>query len=181
MNNTISSEADHALAKLKEQVGQEMGVSNWVTVTQDMIDMFSKATLDPDPMHTDPEWCDENSPFKVPVAFGFMTISLLMHLLHDVVGFQSQSANGREDMARYGLNYGFDRLRLMSPVPVNSRVRGHFKMIGLTERRPGEYLQKISATIEIEGKDKPALVAEWLSVVITDEGHQRVAQYSSAS
>ena len=171
----------NSLERMRSQIGTEMGVSRWVTVTQPMIDMFSEATLDPDPMHTDPDWCAKHSPFEVPVAFGFMTMSLMMHLFHDVVGFMSQEAGADADAARYGLNYGFDKLRLMSPVPVNSRIRGRFVMADLAERNPGEYLQKIAVTVEIEGQSKPALVAEWLSVIITDEGHDRMVEISHAS
>lgn len=164
--------------EFRTRIGEELGVSGWLTVTQEMIDKFSEATHDPDPMHTDPEWCAEHSPFKKPIAFGFMTLSLLIYLLHDVMKFRSLGSDAG-DNPQYGLNYGFDRVRLMSPVPVNSRVRGRFVLADIRERNPGEYLQTMDVTVEIEGQTKPALVAQWLSIFVTEQGHKRVAMMSA--
>lgn len=169
---------DLTIDEFRSRIGEELGVSGWLTVTQEMIDKFGEATLDPDPMHTDPEWCEENSPFKKPIAFGFMTLSLLIYLLHDIMKFRSQGADAGEN-PQYGLNYGFDRVRLMSPVPVNARIRGRFVLADVRERNPGEFLQKIDVTVEVEGQEKPALVAQWLSVFVSEEGHQRVSMVAA--
>lgn len=165
------------VTEFKNRVGDELGVSNWVTITQDMIDRFGDVTLDPDPMHIDPEWCEKNSPFGSTVAFGFLTMSLLISMLHDVMQYRSNNEGGQPN---YGLNYGFDRLRLIAPVPVNSRIRGRFVLAGWEERNPGEFLQQIDVTVEIEGQDKPALVGRWLSIFVSDdEGHGRIAGLAS--
>ena len=171
---------DQTIDEFRSRIGEELGVSDWLTVTQEMIDKFSEATLDPDPMHTDPQWCAEHSPFKKPIAFGFMTLSLLIHLLHDVMKFRSLGSEAGEH-PQYGLNYGLDRVRLMSPVPVNARVRGRFVLADIRERNPGEYLQTMDVTVEVEGQAKPALVAQWLSIFVTEEGHQRVATISAGN
>jgi acyl dehydratase len=145
------------IAELQSRIGEELGVSAWFTIDQARIDEFASATNDPDPMHVDPAWARENSPFRETVSFGFLTMSLLTSLYHDVMEYRRI---GRKD--GYGLNYGFDRLRLVSPVPVNSAVRGHFRLTGIEERQNRQYLLRIDATIEIESQEKPALVAEWL-------------------
>lgn len=165
--------------EFRSRIGEELGVSEWLTITQEMIDKFSEATLDPDPMHIDPEWCAENSPFRTPIAFGFMTLSLLIYLLHDVMQFRSQGASAGEN-PQYGLNYGFERVRLMSPVPANARIRGRFVLADIKERNPGEYLQTMDVTVEIEGQRKPALVAQWLSMFVTEQGHERVSMTAAA-
>ncbi|MEQ9586697.1 MAG: MaoC family dehydratase [Parvibaculaceae bacterium] len=174
MSKDLIRIGDLTLDEFRSRIGDELGVSDWLTVTQKMIDMFGEATLDPDPMHTDPDWCEEHSPFKMPIAFGFMTLSLLMYLLHDVMKFRSVGANAGGH-PQYGLNYGFDRVRLMSPVPVNARIRGRFVLADIKERNPGEFLQIMNVTVEVEGQSKPALVAQWLSIFVSEEGHQRVS------
>jgi len=98
-------------------------------------------------------------------------------MFHDIMRTRSSAG---EDGITYGLNYGFDRLRLIAPVPVNSRIRGHFKLASFEERNPGEFLQAVDVTVEIEGQEKPALVGRWLSVVVSDKGHGRIADIASA-
>lgn len=141
--------------------GAEVGISPWLTVSQAMIDTFARATLDPDPMHIDPEWAAANSPFEGTIAFGFLTMSLLTHLMHGAMGIQ-----GAHDPRRCGyyLNYGFDRLRLVAPIRTGRRVRGCFTLLG---RRTDEHRRLITTfecKVEIEGEPRPALVAEWLTV-----------------
>jgi acyl dehydratase len=141
--------------------GSEIGVSNWVLVTQDMIDGFGKVTLDADPMHIDPHWAATKGPFGHTIAFGFFTMSMLTHLLHDAMN--TDSAREPAEMGYY-LNYGFDRLRLVAPVPVERRVRGRFSLISRDGDEKGRYVSRVHATIEVEGGDRPALVAEWLTM-----------------
>jgi len=160
-------------AEQRSRIGQKVGTSRWVLVDQPMIDRFGAVTLDPDPMHIDPEWCRQFSPFRTTVAFGFLTTSLLTHLYHDVLQYDRQ---GHADTGGYPLNYGFDRLRLLSPVHVNSRVRGHFTLIDVRERGPGEVVHKTRVEIEIEGQQKPALVADWLGLWVTRPGHERIVR-----
>jgi len=146
--------------------GADLGTSPWLTVTQEMIDGFGAVTLDPDPMHIDPAWSRTHSPFGGTIAFGFLTISLLTHLLH-----QAMNTSAHRDPADQGyfLNYGFDRLRLVAPVPVGSRIRGRFKVLDHRQDERGRWVNVIDSMIEIENSERPALVAEWLSVWVPPE------------
>lgn len=171
------ADAAHALKYLQEQVGKELGVSDWVRVDQNMIDAFGEVTRDPDPMHVDPEWCAKHSPFVSTVAFGFMTMSLITHLFHNVMHYRSNAEDGSPN---YGLNYGFDRLRLVAPVPVGSDIRGRFVLAEWHERAPGEIIQGIDVTIEIKGGGKPALVGRWLTMIVSDEGHRRISDAAAS-
>lgn len=139
--------------------GEALGVSRWVEVTQDMIDRFGDVTLDPDPMHIDPEFAGQG-PFGATIAFGFLTISLLTHLYHDAVSrlADAQAADG------YNLNYGFDRLRLITPVPVGSLVRGRFSLARRSVDAKGRVTLALDAAIEIQGRPRPALVARWITM-----------------
>jgi acyl dehydratase len=161
-----------AWSALRDRVGQEVGVSDWLAIDQEMIDAFSRATLDPDPMHVDPAWCARYSPFRRPIAFGFQTISLLTFLSHQALGWMHED---RPEGGGYGLNYGFDRVRLIEPVPVGSRIRARFTLLAHSEPRPGEIRSTLGVTVEIEGRERPALVAEWLGLWIADPaGHRRI-------
>jgi len=160
-----------ALAAFKNKIGQPIGSSSWFLIDQARIDLFARATEDPDPMHIDPAWCEAKSPFKTTIAFGFLTVSMLTHLSHQAIGWLN---NLGADEGGYALNYGFDRLRLVEPVAVGSRIRAHFTLLDWSEVRPGEMRCKYGVTVEIEGKDRPALVAEWLGMFITGEGHRRI-------
>lgn len=136
-------------------------VSDWLTVTQDMISVFGENTLDPDPMHIDPDWAARNGPFGGAIAFGFLTVSLLTKLFY--------SAQGRlheQDPAKDGLvlNYGFDRLRLVSPVRAGARIRGSFTLKSRKRDEKARIVSTIGCIVEIEGADRPALVADWLSI-----------------
>lgn len=141
--------------------GQDIGVSDWLVVDQPMIWAFAAATLDPDPMHIDPAWAAANSPYGRTLAFGFLTMSLLTHLLHD-----ASRSSWSDDPATQGhyLNYGFDRLRLVAPVLEGSRVRGRFRTLEHRIDAEGRHRIKVAAEVEIEGETRPALVGEWLGV-----------------
>jgi acyl dehydratase len=141
----------------------------WLTITQDLIDGFGKYTLDPDPFHIDPTWSKQHSPYGGTIAFGFMTISLLTHLLHIAQGDQARDTSA--DPSKYGhyLNYGFNRLRLVSPVPVGSRIRGCFVVDDNVIDEKGRQIVSFDATINIENEPRPALVAQWLAVWVPAE------------
>jgi acyl dehydratase len=114
-------------------------------------------------MHLDPEWSRENTPFGGTIAAGFWTTSMLIPMSHDI-GFIEEF--GRKAERFYALNYGCNRLRLIAPVPVGKRIRGHMTLRDWREKGGGKYLFVTDVEVEIEGEDKPALVAEWLAMVV---------------
>jgi acyl dehydratase len=145
-------------------VGTVPMVSQWLEVTQPMIDQFGAVTLDPDPMHQDPAWAHRNSPFGGTIAYGFLTVSLLTHLHYSARG---RGHEGSHEAGVAFLNYGFNKLRLVAPVRAGARIRGHFQRLedgGTTSA--GHPIQRYQCRIEIEHQEAPALVAEWLSVAI---------------
>jgi acyl dehydratase len=145
--------------------GTEFGASPWVTISQDDLDAFAQVTRDHDPMHVDPTWAAQSGPFPTTVAFGFLTLSLITHFSHQVDGWPSGG---------YALNYGFDRVRFVSPVPVGARVRGRFRLLSASPR-DGATLTRTAVTVEIEGHDKPAVVAEWLGLFYDGSAQSRPA------
>lgn len=141
-----------SVGKLGEFVGREVGLSEWVEVSQGRIDAFAEATEDRQWIHTDPERAARESPFKGAIAHGFLTLSLLSEM-----GRTAMTVGG----VRMGINYGLNRVRFVSPVPAGSRVRGRFALAALKEIEGGaEATWKVS--VEREGGDKPCCVAEWL-------------------
>lgn len=136
-------------------VGQQIGTSEWVTVDQAMIDKFADATGDHQFIHVDPERAAQ-TPFGGTIAHGFLTLSLLPVL-------SERSDTPRVEGVRMGVNYGSDRLRFLAPVRAGKRVRAHFKLLEIEEKRPGQCQQTVEVTVEIEGEDKPALVTEWIN------------------
>lgn len=144
-------------------VGEPLGVSAWMRVNQKQIDVFGEVTEDLEPLHNDPSWCAENSPFGQPIAYGFLTLSLLTKFMHEVT---ADAMRGHAGTRSYPLNYGFDRIRFVAPVVVGSRIRAHFRLKARTRRPEGDLL-RVEATVEIEGQDRPALIAEWLTMWVT--------------
>lgn len=140
------------VGELEALVGQEVGVSGWVDITQERVDTFGASTNDEQWIHTDPVRAAAESPFGGTVAHGFLTLSLLPGLLQDAVLM--------EDM-RMGVNYGLDKVRFPAPVPVGSRVRGHVTLRSITQVAGGHQLAW-EVTVECEGSEKPACVAEFL-------------------
>ncbi|RVT40360.1 MaoC family dehydratase [Sphingobium algorifonticola] len=137
----------------------QLRVSDWLVLDQDRLTTFGEVTLDPDPLHVDPDFAREHGPFGTTISFGFLTASLLTY-------FFRQSLRG--SAPGYALNYGFNRLRLPQVVPVGSRVRGVFGLLGAEDRGAGKVLMRYDTRVEIEGEDKPALVAEWLTMWVDD-------------
>ena len=146
------------------KIGQTLGTSCWFDVTQELVNQFSASTLDQDPMHLDPEWTRANTPFDGTVAAGFWTTSMLITMSHDI-GFIEEFGQ-KSGKHFYALNYGFNRHRLITPVPVGKRIRAHMALKDFADKGDGKYLLTIDVEVEIEGEDKPALVAEWLAMVV---------------
>ena len=141
--------------ELSAQVGQHLGTSEWVTIDQAMIDKFADATGDHQFIHVDPE-AAKATPFGGTIAHGFLTLSLLSMLV-------ARSDVPRVEGVRMGVNYGSDKLRFLAPVRSGKRVRARFKLLEFAEKRPGQYQQTMECTVEIEGEEKPALIAEWIT------------------
>ena len=125
-------------------------------LTQGQIDTYADIVEDHQWIHVDRERCRTESPFGSTIAHGFLTLSLLPWMAANVPD------GPRLAGARMGVNYGADRLRFLSPVPSGARVRGRFKLLGFEEKRPGQFQQVSAVTVEIEGQDKPALIADWI-------------------
>lgn len=138
-------------------VGTE-SVSDWITVTQSMIQAFADATGDQQFIHVDPERA-RATPFGGTVAHGFLTLSLLPQL-----AARTPEAP-RLDGVTMGVNYGGDRVRFLAPVPSGSRIRARSTLASFEEKRPGQYQYASSTVIEIEGQEKPAMIAEWITQV----------------
>jgi len=136
--------------EMKGLVGQELGTSDWHTVTQEEIDLFAKATHDHQSIHVDPERCRRESPFGGPIAHGYYTLSLAPHRLAQIL---------RVDGVRMGVNYGLNKMRLPSPLPVGSNVRARATLAAL-EPVQGGASATIGLTFEVENQPKPTCVAE---------------------
>jgi acyl dehydratase len=141
------------LRALRDKVGQEIVVSDWLRIDQERIDQFAEATEDRQWIHVDVDRARRESPYHAPVAHGFLTLSMLSRLFNDSVTFGT---------TRMGLNYGFNRLRFTGPVTAGSRLRAHFTLIELEEIEGGVQTTW-SVTMECEGSEKPCLVAEWIT------------------
>ena len=142
---------------MKARIGTEM-VSDWVEVTQAMIDKFADATGDHQFIHIDPVAAAE-TPFGGTIAHGFLTLSLMPLLSSKVADLP------RLEGATMGVNYGGNTVRFLTPVPSGSRVRGRFRLLAFDEKRPGQFQQTNAFTVEIEGAAKPAMIAEWISQI----------------
>ena len=140
------------LARLGELAGREVGVSEWLVVAQDRIDAFAKATDDHQWIHVDPERARTDAPFGATIAHGFLTLSLLSALVRDAVTVEG---------TRMALNYGLNRVRFVSPVPSGSRIRARVAL-ATVEAMAGTIQAIWNVTIERDGGDKPAVVAEWI-------------------
>ena len=142
-----------AVTSLHAHVGEELGVSEWLEITQHRIDTFADATDDRQWIHVDGARAALESPFKTTIAHGFLTLSLISVLLRSALSV---------DGCRMALNYGLNRVRFVAPVPVDSRVRGRFVLSALEEAADGAVQVTWSTTVEREGAEKPCCVAEWI-------------------
>ncbi len=144
---------------LPSLIGHEVGVSRWITVDQARIDAFARTTEDEQFIHVDPERA-RATPFGGTIAHGFLTLSLASAMSYDALA--------PLDGVVMGVNYGFDKLRFLAPVPAGSKVRGRFKLLSAEAKGADDgvtrWLLKHELTVEIDGADKPALIAEWLTM-----------------
>lgn len=145
-----------AITDMPGRVGQEV-VSDWVEVTQEMIDKFADATGDHQFIHVNPQMA-AMTPFGGTIAHGFLTLSLMPLLA-------SKTEQPTIEGVKMGVNYGGNKVRFLTPVRSGKRVRGRFKLIDFSEKRPGQWQQTNEFTVEIEGSDKPAMIAEWMSQI----------------
>jgi acyl dehydratase len=142
-----------SLRDLRDRIGQDIVVSEWMEITQERIDRFAEATEDRQWIHVDVQRAQRESPFQTTIAHGFLTLSMLSRLLNSSIKFGT---------AKMGVNYGFNRLRFTGPVPAGSRVRGRFTLQALDEIQGGVQTTW-GVVVEREGSEKPCLVAEWLT------------------
>ena len=142
------------IQELKSLLGQEVAVGDWLEITQERINQFADATSDHQWIHVDPERCRRESPFGTTIAHGYLTLSLIPYL--------NQRSFTIKQPFRMGINYGSNRVRFTSPVPVGSRIRNRMTVLEVSDV-PGGWQARWQVTIEIEGKDKPACVAEVIS------------------
>ena len=140
------------LSSLGDRVGQEVAVSDWLTIAQERVNQFADATGDRQWIHVDPARAAVDSPFKATIAHGFLTLSLVSALLRSAIELRG---------VRMAINYGVNRVRFVAPVPTGSRIRGRFTL-GAVEAAGGGRQATWQITVERDGGDKPCLVAEWL-------------------
>jgi len=141
------------LDALRAMVGEDVGASDWLTVSQAQVDAFADLCGDHQFIHVDPARAAE-TPFGGTIVHGFYTLSLLT--------FFALGVRPRIEGTKHSVNYGFDRIRFAAPVPVGGRIRGRFRLLQLEERKPGEVTQQWEATVEVEGAERPALIADWV-------------------
>ncbi|MCB1669706.1 MAG: MaoC family dehydratase [Gammaproteobacteria bacterium] len=145
-------------SRLPDYIGKEVGVTDWFEIDQQRINRFAEATEDYQFIHVDPDRA-ARTPFGSTIAHGFLTLSLLSMFGNNNGGIKLRDAI-------MGINYGLDKVRFISPVRVGKRIRARFTLLEASEKQPGRYLLKHKVTVEIEGEDKPALIAEWLGMTV---------------
>jgi acyl dehydratase len=144
-----------SLDEIRTRVGQEIGVSGWLIVDQARIDTFAEVTEDRQFIHVDPEGAAKTQ-FGGTIAHGFLTLSLLSRMAADVM----LVPNG----TRMGVNYGFEKVRFLAPVRSGKRIRGRFTLTSFEEKRAGQFQFVHAVSVEIEGEEKPALIANWIGM-----------------
>ena len=144
-------------AQIAEKTGEHIGTSEWVEMSQERINQFADATGDHQFIHIDEEKA-KMTPFGQTIAHGFLTLSMIPYL-------SANSDLPKPDGVKMGVNYGGNKTRFISPVKSGKRIRGHWKLLEMIEKRPGQWQQTNEITIEIEGEEKPALITEWIMQV----------------
>lgn len=155
--NEIWKKPPITLDAYQAMVGKEIGVSSWHLIDQPRIDSYADVTEDHQFIHVDPERARKETAFGTTIAHGFLTMSMM-----SVMSYEVMPAIAGTTM---GVNYGFDKLRFISPVRSGKRVRGRFVLAESRLRKPGELQSRTNVTVEIDGEDRPALVAEWLGLI----------------
>jgi len=155
--NEVWKKPPITLDAYQAMVGKEIGVSSWHLIDQPRIDTYADVIEDHQFIHVDPERAKKETAFGTTIAHGFLTMSLLSIMSYEVMPVIAGTT--------MGVNYGFDKLRFISPVRSGKRVRGRFVLAETKLRKPNELQSRTNVTVEIEGEDKPALVAEWLGLI----------------
>ena len=155
--NEVWKKPPVSLEAYQNMVGQEVGVSSWHLVDQERINLYADVIEDHQFIHIDPERARRETSFGATVAHGFLTMSLLSIMSYEVMPVIQGTT--------MGVNYGFDKLCFVSPVRSGSRVRGRFKLTEAKLRKPNELQSRTNVTVEIEGEERPALVADWLGLI----------------
>jgi acyl dehydratase len=155
--NEVWKKPPISLDAYQAMVGKEIGVSSWHLVDQPRIDTYADVIEDHQFIPVDPERAKKETAFGTTIAHGFLTMSLLSIMSYEVMPVIAGTT--------MGVNYGFDKLRFISPVRSGKRVRGRFVLAEAKLRKPNELQSRTNVTVEIEGEDKPALVAEWLGLI----------------
>ncbi|MCA1512897.1 MaoC family dehydratase [Bradyrhizobium sp. NBAIM01] len=155
--NEVWKKPPVTLEAYQAMIGKEIGVSSWHLIDQPRIDSYADVIEDHQFIHVDPERAKKETAFGTTIAHGFLTMSLLSIMSYEVMPVIAGTT--------MGVNYGFDRLRFISPVRSGKRVRGRFVLAEAKLRKPNELQSRTNVTVEIEGEDKPALVADWLGLI----------------
>lgn len=155
----MSSKAEAALEVFKSYEGEEEGVGEWFEVDQQRINLFADATMDHQFIHIDPEKSAQLSPYKVTIAHGFLTLSLIVHLGASIAPKKPEALEG----VFMGVNYGLDKVRFPAPVPVNSKIRARHRLMLAELKNPNTIQIKREVIVEIEGGEKPVCIAESLT------------------
>jgi acyl dehydratase len=155
--NEVWKKTPISLVAYQNMVGHEVGVSSWHLVDQSRINVYADVIEDHQFIHIDPERAKMETPFGSTVAHGFLTMSLMSIMSYEVMPVIEGTI--------MGVNYGFDKLRFISPVRAGSRVRGRFVLAEAKLRKPTELQSRTNVTVEIEGEEKPALVADWIGLI----------------
>lgn len=155
--NEVWKKPPITLEAYRAMVGKEIGVSSWHLLDQPRIDTYADVIEDHQFIHVDPERAKKETAFGTTIAHGFLTMSMLSIMSYEVMPVIAGTT--------MGVNYGFDKLRFISPVRSGKRVRGRFMLAEAKLRKAGELQSRTNVTVEIEGEDKPALVAEWLGLI----------------
>ncbi len=142
---------------LKDRLGEVVGTSDWIRIDQMRINAFAGVTEDDQFIHVDQE-AAARTPFGGTIAHGFLTLSMLSRM--------SMQALKPLDGVVMGINYGFDKVRFLQPVRAGKRIRGHFTLLSVEEKDAGRWLIRHEVSVEIEGEDKPALIAQWLGMQV---------------
>lgn len=155
--NEVWKKPPISLEAYQAMVGKEIGVSSWHLIDQPRIDSYADVIEDRQFIHVDPERAKKETAFGTTIAHGFLTMSLLSIMSYEVMPVIAGTT--------MGVNYGFDKLRFISPVRSGKRVRGRFVLAEAKLRKPNELQSRTNVTVEIESEDKPALVADWLGLI----------------
>ncbi|MFL6790946.1 MAG: MaoC family dehydratase [Bradyrhizobium sp.] len=155
--NEVWKKPPVSLEAYQKMVGQEIGVSSWHLIDQKRINLYADVIEDHQFIHVDPERARKETAFGTTVAHGFLTMSLMSIMSYEVMPIIEGTT--------MGVNYGFDKLRFIAPVRSGSRVRGRFTLAEAKLRKPKELQSRTNVTVEIEGEEKPALVADWIGLI----------------